>query len=98
MAQSGQRSRAETFVLRLQLFQDIQPRSFLGLLTQQPVQFLRAPVDLLLEFAQPALPLLDAAATGLSVELFGLDVGRKPLRSRNIGTRVKEKVNKCNFI
>ena len=79
LAERGERSRSETFVLGLQLFQDVEPRSFLSLLSQEPVQLVRGPVNLVRQLAQPALPLLDAPAAGLGAELLGFHVRRKLL-------------------
>ena len=66
----------------LELLEHIQPRTFLSLLAEEVVQFLRGLRQLLLNLTEPLLPFLDGAALGLGIEFLGLDVGGKLSQTR----------------
>jgi len=80
--QGGQRTFAKTFVTGVELLDDAQLGPFPGLLPQQAVQLRARLRQLILERAQPGLPLLDAPPLGLGMKFFRFDVGRKLLQPR----------------
>ena len=73
MFQRGERAGAETLVFGLQLFEHVETRPFLRLFLNQAIKPLRHPLDFLLNFLQPFLPLFGRATPGLGAPFVGLN-------------------------
>jgi hypothetical protein len=73
--EGGEGAAAEAFVTRLELFEHVEAGADFGLSAGQPVEFLAGLLELLLQFAQTCLALLDGAALGQDAGLLGFDVG-----------------------
>ena len=63
VVQGGEGAGAEAFVFGLELIEDIQAGTFLGLLAQEVVELAGALLDLLLDLAQTLLAFLDRRLT-----------------------------------
>ena len=75
-------TRAEPFVFRLQLVEDIESRAFAGLLLHEPILLLSSAVQLPLNLEQTHPALLDGAALVLRVELLRLNACGKLAQPR----------------
>src|SRR5881628_3873795 len=77
LLERGEGARAESFVVGLQLFKNVEARPRSGLLAQPVVEFLADGVQFLLDLTQTLLAFFDCSTTVLHVQLFRLYIGRK---------------------